>query len=98
MRKVSLNSHQIFVLQNSFNRKPVFLDLNLPPYCRGERVFEVLGVADALNWKTFSLLGHSMGGAVATLGIQCPEVETITLFVQNKFSCDFRILSEIVPD
>lgn len=35
---------------------------------------DVLAVADALQWQQFSLLGHSMGGAVAALlAAVCPE-------------------------
>jgi len=37
-------------------------------------VFDVLAVADALGWKKFDLLGHSMGGAIASLtAAACPE-------------------------
>ncbi|MEM7053443.1 MAG: alpha/beta hydrolase [Pseudomonadota bacterium] len=37
-------------------------------------VFDVLAAADALGWQQFHLLGHSLGGAVATmLTAACPE-------------------------
>lgn len=37
-------------------------------------VFDVLAAADALGWDTFHLLGHSLGGAVASvLAAACPE-------------------------
>lgn len=37
-------------------------------------VFDVLAVADALGWEQFDLLGHSMGGAIASLtAAACPE-------------------------
>ena len=37
-------------------------------------VFDVLAAADALEWEQFHLLGHSLGGAVATvLSAACPE-------------------------
>lgn len=37
-------------------------------------VAEVLGAADALGWHRFALLGHSLGGAVATfVAGACPE-------------------------
>jgi pimeloyl-ACP methyl ester carboxylesterase len=29
--------------------------------------FDVVAVADALRWSEFSLVGHSMGGVIATL-------------------------------
>ncbi len=37
-------------------------------------VFDVLAVADALGWNAFHLLGHSLGGAVASVAAAaCPE-------------------------
>jgi len=37
-------------------------------------VFDVLAAADALGWDKFDLLGHSMGGAIASLvAAACPE-------------------------
>lgn len=44
-------------------------------------VADVLGAADALGWERFSLLGHSLGGAVATLVAgSCPErIERLAL-------------------
>jgi len=37
-------------------------------------VFDVLNAADALGWARFHLLGHSLGGAVASvLAAACPE-------------------------
>ena len=37
-------------------------------------VFDVLAAADALGWDEFHLLGHSLGGAVASvLAAACPE-------------------------
>ena len=37
-------------------------------------VFDVLAAADALGWDRFHLLGHSLGGAVASvLAASCPE-------------------------
>ncbi|MDT8409014.1 MAG: alpha/beta hydrolase [Wenzhouxiangellaceae bacterium] len=37
-------------------------------------VFDVLATADALGWDRFHLLGHSLGGAVASvLAAACPE-------------------------
>lgn len=37
-------------------------------------VFDVLAAADALGWEKFNLLGHSMGGAIASLtAAACPE-------------------------
>lgn len=51
-----------------------------PPRPRAARyhfddyVFDVLAAADALGWQQFHLLGHSLGGAVATmLTAACPE-------------------------
>ena len=37
------------------------------PYYVWEYGLDVLDVADALGWETFGLLGHSLGGGVATL-------------------------------
>ena len=44
-------------------------------------VFDVLAVADALGWERFHLLGHSLGGAVASvLTAACPErVRTLSV-------------------
>lgn len=44
-------------------------------------VFDVLAAADALGWDSFHLLGHSLGGAVASvLAAGCPErVESLSV-------------------
>ena len=44
-------------------------------------VFDVLAAADALGWDRFHLLGHSLGGAVASvLSAGCPErVESLSV-------------------
>ena len=44
-------------------------------------VFDVLAAADALGWARFHLLGHSLGGAVASvLAAACPErVESLSV-------------------
>jgi pimeloyl-ACP methyl ester carboxylesterase len=44
-------------------------------------VFDVLAVADALGWGRFHLIGHSLGGAVASvLAAACPErVRTLSV-------------------
>ena len=44
-------------------------------------VFDVLAAADALGWQRFHLLGHSLGGAVASvLAAACPErVESLSV-------------------
>ena len=57
---------------------------HLPPGCRYHFVdytVDVLAAADALGWQRFSLLGHSLGGAVATLvAAACPErIERLAL-------------------
>jgi len=48
-----------------------------PPEARyhfDDYVFDVLEAADALDWDRFHLLGHSLGGAVASvLAAACPE-------------------------
>ena len=48
-----------------------------PPAARyhfDDYVFDVLAAADALGWEKFHLLGHSLGGAVASvLAAACPE-------------------------
>ncbi|MFO7763320.1 MAG: alpha/beta hydrolase [Wenzhouxiangellaceae bacterium] len=53
---------------------------NSPPRADAARyhfddyVFDVLAAADALGWQRFHLLGHSLGGAVASvLAAACPE-------------------------
>ena len=44
-------------------------------------VFDVLALADALGWERFHLVGHSLGGAVASvLSAACPE-RVLTLSV-----------------
>ena len=44
-------------------------------------VFDVLAVADALGWERFHLVGHSLGGAVASVvSAACPQrVETLSV-------------------
>lgn len=44
-------------------------------------VFDVLAAADSLGWTSFHLLGHSLGGAVASVtAAVCPErVETLSV-------------------
>jgi len=44
-------------------------------------VFDVLAAADALGWPRFHLLGHSLGGAVASvLTAACPErIESLSV-------------------
>jgi pimeloyl-ACP methyl ester carboxylesterase len=43
-------------------------------YAMGDYVLDVLAAADALGWSRFSILGHSLGAAIATLlGGACPE-------------------------
>ena len=44
-------------------------------------VFDVLAAADALGWDRFHLLGHSLGGAVASvLSAGCPErIESLSV-------------------
>jgi len=48
-----------------------------PPAARyhfDDYVFDVLAAADALGWSRFHLIGHSLGGAVASvLAAACPE-------------------------
>ena len=48
-----------------------------PPGCRylfDDYVFDVVAAADALGWKRFHLLGHSLGGAVSSLvAAACPD-------------------------
>lgn len=50
-------------------------------YYFDDYVFDVLAVADALEWQDFHLLGHSLGGAVGSLiGAACPDrVVSMTL-------------------
>ena len=50
-------------------------------YYFDDYVFDVLTIADALGWKQFHLLGHSLGGAVASLvGAAAPDrVVSMTL-------------------
>lgn len=55
-----------------------------PPAARyhfDDYVFDVLAAADALGWARFHLLGHSLGGAVASvLSAACPErVQSLTV-------------------
>ena len=52
-----------------------------PWYHFVDYVADALGAADALGWERFSLLGHSLGGAVATLVAgSCPErIERLAL-------------------
>lgn len=55
-----------------------------PPAARyhfDDYVFDVLAAADALGWSSFHLLGHSLGGAVASVvAAVCPDrVETLSV-------------------
>jgi pimeloyl-ACP methyl ester carboxylesterase len=44
---------------------------------------DVLAAADALQWRRFSLLGHSLGGAVASaLSAACPERMELLLLIE----------------
>lgn len=43
-------------------------------YRFSDGIFDVLAVADALGWKSFDLLGHSMGAGIASLtAAACPD-------------------------
>jgi pimeloyl-ACP methyl ester carboxylesterase len=43
-------------------------------YRFSDGIFDVLAAADALGWKSFDLLGHSMGAGIASLAAAaCPE-------------------------
>jgi len=57
-------------------------------YSQFERVLEVLEITDSLNWKTFGLIGHSMGSAVCTFtsGTVPSRIERVILldgFINN---------------
>ncbi|MDT8439811.1 MAG: alpha/beta fold hydrolase [Wenzhouxiangellaceae bacterium] len=58
-----------------------------PPAARyhfDDYVFDVLAAADALGWDRFHLLGHSLGGAVASvLSAACPERVTSLTVIEG---------------
>lgn len=54
------------------------------PYYIWDYALDVLDVADALGWKTFGLLGHSLGGGVSTIAAgMVPERISRLVLIEN---------------